>query len=49
MSRIARNPAKLGKRAEHMIELVSSARCLGSEIAPVVGVDRNRDLRALTE
>jgi hypothetical protein len=40
MSRIARNPARLGKRAEHMIELVSSARRLGREIAPVVGVDR---------
>jgi hypothetical protein len=40
MSRIARNPATLGKRAEHMIELVSRARRLGREIAPVVGVDR---------
>src|SRR5262249_32803780 len=31
--------ASLGKCAENMIELVSRARRLGSEIAPVVGVD----------
>src|SRR5262245_35833206 len=37
---IARDPAKLRKLGEHMIKLVPSARRLGREIAPVVGVDR---------
>src|SRR5262245_27606629 len=37
MSRIARNPAKL---AEYMIELMSRARRLGRERAPIVGGDR---------
>ena len=35
-----RRVGRLGKRAEHMIELVARARRLGREIAPVVGVDR---------
>jgi len=32
--------SKLGERAEHMNELVSTPRRLGCEIAPVAGVDR---------
>ena len=38
-SETARNPTGLRKRVEHMIELVSGARRLGGEAAPVVGVD----------
>ena len=34
------HPCRLGKRAEHRIKLVSRARRLGREIAPVFGVDR---------
>lgn len=33
-------PCRLGKRAEHRIKLVSRARRLGREIAPVFGVAR---------